>query len=59
MTRRTGSGRVTRPDQPAEAEARAYPSLRQRQPVAYWLAILGVVALVVSTIAGALAAIFG
>lgn len=59
MTRRSGSSRTTQPqdDDAAASPRSSYPSLRQRQPVAYWLAILGVVALVLSTVATALAAI--
>ncbi len=59
MTRRSGTSRTNQAGSgsgsaPAE---RPYPSLRQRQPVAYWLAIIGVVALVLSTIASFLSVI--
>ena len=58
MTRRPGTSRTTESkDSAQEVAPRGYPSLRERNPVAYWLAILGVVALVLSTIAGALGAL--
>ncbi len=60
MTRRSGTSRTSSQaglgDGPGRTE-RPYPSLRQRQPVAYWLAIIGVVALVLSTIASFLSVI--
>jgi hypothetical protein len=59
MTRRTGASRTTQGG-PAKAPAkvgRQYPSLRERQPVAFWLAIIGTFALVLSTIASFLRAI--
>ncbi len=59
MTRRSGTNRTSQAGSgsgPGRAE-RPYPSLRQRKPFAYWLAIIGVVALVLSTIASFLSAI--
>ena len=59
MTRRSGASRTTKAGQangPAKA-VREYPSLRERQPVAYWFAIIGTFALVLSTIATFLRAI--
>ena len=58
MTRRPGTSRTTQSQESeAVASPRSYPSLRERNPIAYWLAILGVVALVLSTVAGAIGAI--
>ena len=59
MTRRSGSSRATRSGQndPAGEGRAGYPSLRQRNPIAYWMAILAVLAMVLSTIAAALGAI--
>jgi hypothetical protein len=59
MTRRPGTSRTTQSQQPSAAASprNAYPSLRERNPVAYWLAILGVAALVLSTVATALGAL--
>lgn len=57
MTRRRESGRVTQPaEQGAPAEPR-YPSLRERSPVAYWVAIIGVVSMVLGLVATTLAAL--
>ena len=60
MTRRSGKGRITRSD-PGDAAGsesqRPYPSLRQRSPFAFWVAIIGAAAMVISTFATALSAI--
>lgn len=57
MTRRSGGGRTTKPERAVPGKAKRYPSLRERSPFAYWLAIFGVFALVLSTIASVLSAI--
>ncbi|MEM8925980.1 MAG: hypothetical protein AAGD35_20945 [Actinomycetota bacterium] len=54
MARRSGTSRVTQTQQDDEGGPtveRSYPSLRERNPVAYWIAILCVVAMVLSTVA--------
>lgn len=58
MTRRSGTSRTTSASEPSSggSDERAYPSLRQRNPMAYWIAIMCVVAMVVSTIALSLSA---
>ena len=57
MTRRSGRDRITRHEERSDApEPPTRSRLRQRSPVAYWVAILGAVALVVSTFATALSA---
>lgn len=55
MTRRqeSGRGRVTGP---AYGEDRELPSLRKRQPVVFWGAIIGLVAMVLTTFGSALSA---
>ncbi len=60
MTRRTGSSRVTRPGtgEAGQEATRSYPSLRERNPVAYWIAILSVVAMVLSTVVVSASAFF-
>jgi hypothetical protein len=58
MTRRSkGRGRVTRPAEPAVTpRPQRVPSFRHRNPLAYWVAIIGAGALVVSTFAMSLSA---
>ncbi len=60
MTRRSGTNRITQPDPGDEGPGPVRsgpPSLRHRNPFAYWVAILCVVALVLSLVATALSAI--
>jgi hypothetical protein len=56
MTRRTGAKRTTEPEATEAAQARPHPSLRHRNPLAFWLAIVGAVVLVLSTIGSFLSA---
>ncbi|MEM9131478.1 MAG: hypothetical protein AAGA59_24950 [Actinomycetota bacterium] len=58
MTRRSGTSRTTSSgaQETGGSNERTYPSLRHRNPVAYWIAIMCVVAMVVSTIALSLSA---
>lgn len=57
MTRRSGRDRITPTQEATTAEDPPLRSgLRQRSPLAYWVAIIGVVALIVSTFATALSA---
>lgn len=61
MARRSGTSRVTQAQQADDASPaveRSYPSLRDRNPVAYWIAILCVVAMVLSTVALSASAFF-
>lgn len=46
------TGRVTRPPDPDEL-----PSLKQRNPLAWWVAVLCVVGLIASTATGLIAAL--
>jgi hypothetical protein len=54
MTRRSGRERVTRQQEEAAAAPAPRSGLRQRSPLAYWVAILGAVAVIASTFASAL-----
>jgi hypothetical protein len=58
MTRRSGKQRVTRHQEVTGTEipGRTVSGLRQRNPVAYWVAIIGAAAMVISTFASALSA---
>ena len=57
MTRRTGTSRTSEPQPVTEQAPTRYPSLRQRNPLAFWLAIVGAFALILSTIGSFLSAI--
>ena len=57
MTRRSGSGRTTGPPEARQRVEQRYPSLRQRNPVAYWIAIVGVVSMVLGLVATTLGAL--
>ncbi len=48
------SGRVTRPPDPDDL-----PSMRDRNPVAWWTAVILAVAMVLTTAAGLVAAVIG
>lgn len=56
MTRRKGSGRTTQPGAAGAQPDDRLPSLRERNPVAFWVAILGVVSMVLGFLATALSA---
>ncbi len=47
------SGRVTEPPEPDDT----FPSMKERNPLAWWVAIIAVVALVVTTATGLIGAI--
>lgn len=47
------SGRVTQPPEPDDT----FPSMKERNPLAWWVAIIAVVALVLTTAAGFFGAI--
>ncbi|MDZ7677154.1 MAG: hypothetical protein U5K29_01225 [Acidimicrobiales bacterium] len=47
------TGRVTRPPEPDDT----FPSMKQRNPAMWWVAVIAVVALVLTTAAGAVSAL--
>jgi hypothetical protein len=47
------TGRVTRPPEPDDT----FPSMKQRNPAMWWIAIITVAALVITTMTGLVAAI--
>jgi hypothetical protein len=49
------SGRVTRPPD----DDHTFPSMKERNPTMWWVAVLVIAALVITTAAGAVAALFG
>ncbi len=54
MVRRTGNSRVSGSDSgsgPQQYEPKEFPSLRSRRPVMFWVVVLAVAAMVLSTIA--------
>ncbi len=60
MVRRKGTSRVGGPARSSEGAIRSepsFPSLRQRRPVLFWIVILAVVAMVLSTIASFVSAL--
>lgn len=52
MTRRTTQSGRTTPTQESAAIDHEIPSYRKRNPVMFWMVILGVFAMVLSTVAG-------
>ncbi len=57
MTRRPGTSRTTDSGGENDPVVDRFPSLRERNPFAYWFAIFCVAMLVLGTVAGALGAI--